>query len=120
MKTLLIDPTEKSTISVTNPHKICRDKVKRKLYNREEEKNNKWCTQKDDKTITIQNPMDIEKKDNNKPLRSKWSVTDSIFVTIKYIFVIVESFSVIVNSFFVIVKVIRLQRSGIDTIKYHT
>ena len=39
VKTLLIDPSEKSTITVTNPHKICRDKGKRKLYNREEEKN---------------------------------------------------------------------------------
>ena len=39
VKTLLIDPFEKSTITVTNPHKICRDKGKRKLYNREEEKN---------------------------------------------------------------------------------
>ena len=39
VKTLLIDPSEKSTITVTNPHKICCDKGKRKLYNREEEKN---------------------------------------------------------------------------------
>ena len=39
VKNLLIDPSEKSTITVTNPHKICRDKGKRKLYNREEEKN---------------------------------------------------------------------------------
>ena len=39
VKTLVIDPTELSTITVTNPQKICRDKRKRKLYNREEEKN---------------------------------------------------------------------------------
>ena len=39
VKTLLIDPSEKSTITVTNPHKICRDKGKRKMYNREDEKN---------------------------------------------------------------------------------
>ena len=39
VKTLLIDPSEKSTITVTNLHKICGDKGKRKLYNREEEKN---------------------------------------------------------------------------------
>ena len=32
VKTLLIDPSKKLTITVTNPHKICRDKGKRKLY----------------------------------------------------------------------------------------
>ena len=33
------DPSEISTITLTNPHKICHDKGKRKLYTREEEKN---------------------------------------------------------------------------------
>ena len=37
IKTLEIDPTELTTI--TNPQKICRDKRKRSLYNREEEIN---------------------------------------------------------------------------------
>ena len=39
VKTLVINPSETSTITVTNPQKICREKSKRKLYNREEEKN---------------------------------------------------------------------------------
>ena len=38
MKRMVLDPSE-TTITVTNPQKICRDKRKRKLYNREEEKN---------------------------------------------------------------------------------
>ena len=38
VKTLLLGPSQKLTITVTNPHKICRDKGK-KLYNREAEEN---------------------------------------------------------------------------------
>ena len=38
VKRMVLDPSEK-TITVTNPQKICRDKRKRKLYSREEEKN---------------------------------------------------------------------------------
>ena len=38
VKRLVLDHSE-TTITVTNPQKICRDKEKRKLYNREEEKN---------------------------------------------------------------------------------
>ena len=37
VKRMVLDPSE-TTITVTNPQKICRDKGKRKLYNREEEK----------------------------------------------------------------------------------
>ena len=71
VKTLLIDPSEKLTITVTNPHKICRDKEKENCIIEKKRKTIEWCTQKeDDWTITIRNPMDIEKKDNNKLLRS--------------------------------------------------
>ena len=38
VKRMVLDPSE-TTITVTTPQKICRDKRKRKLYNREEEKN---------------------------------------------------------------------------------
>ena len=38
VKRMVLDPSE-TTITVTNPQKICRDKGKRKLYNREEQKN---------------------------------------------------------------------------------
>ncbi|MCG8048774.1 MAG: DNA polymerase [Candidatus Thiodiazotropha taylori] len=38
VKSLVTQTTPVSTISVVNPNKICRDKRKRKLYNREEEK----------------------------------------------------------------------------------
>ena len=38
VKRMVLDPLE-TTITVTNPQKICRDKRKRKLYNREEQKN---------------------------------------------------------------------------------
>ena len=38
METLLTKKKSQSSITVTNPHKICRDKRKRKLYNREESK----------------------------------------------------------------------------------
>ena len=37
VKRMVLDPSE-TTITVTNPQKICRDKGKRKLYNREEQK----------------------------------------------------------------------------------
>ncbi|MET0103898.1 MAG: DNA polymerase, partial [Sedimenticola sp.] len=37
MDNLLTDP-QHTAIAITNPHKICRDKRKRKLYNREEQK----------------------------------------------------------------------------------
>ena len=37
VKRMVLDPS-KTTITVTNPQKICRDKGKRKLYNREEQK----------------------------------------------------------------------------------
>ena len=38
VKRMVLDPSE-TTITVTNPQEICRDKGKRKLYNREEQKN---------------------------------------------------------------------------------
>ena len=38
VKAMVLDPSEEN-ITVTNPQKRCRDKRKRKLYNREEEKN---------------------------------------------------------------------------------
>ena len=34
----IVTESEQKTITVTNPSKICRDKRKRKLYNREENK----------------------------------------------------------------------------------
>ena len=37
VKRMVLDPSE-TTITVTNPQKMCRDKRKRKLYNREEQK----------------------------------------------------------------------------------
>ena len=37
VKRMVLDPSE-TTITVTNPQKISRDKIKRKLYNREEQK----------------------------------------------------------------------------------
>lgn len=39
VKTLVTDPKSCANITVTNPNKICRDKRKRKLYNRKEMKN---------------------------------------------------------------------------------
>ncbi len=39
VKHLVTDPKSRQTITVTNSKKICRDKRKRKLYNREEDKN---------------------------------------------------------------------------------
>ena len=63
MKTLLIDPAEKSTITITNPHKICRDKGKENCIIEKKRKTTEWCTQKDDDlTILIRNAMDIEEK----------------------------------------------------------
>lgn len=38
VKAIVTDPNSTQTITVTNPSKICRDKRKRKLYNREEKK----------------------------------------------------------------------------------
>ena len=38
VKDIVTDPQSSSDIIVTNPSKICRDKRKRKLYNREEQK----------------------------------------------------------------------------------
>ena len=38
VKDIVTDPTSSSNIVITNPSKICRDKRKRKLYNREEKK----------------------------------------------------------------------------------
>ena len=60
VKTLVLDPSEK-TITVTNPHKICKDKRKRKLYDRGEEKTIRWCIPNvGDSTLTIQNPLGID------------------------------------------------------------
>ena len=38
VKHIVTDSKSKPTITVTNPSKICRDKRKRKLYNKEEQK----------------------------------------------------------------------------------
>jgi hypothetical protein len=38
VKALVTDATSPQTITVENPGKICRDKLKRKIYNREEQK----------------------------------------------------------------------------------
>ena len=38
VKAIVTEPSETTTITVTNPQKICMDKRKRKLYNREEQK----------------------------------------------------------------------------------
>ncbi len=38
VKSMVTDPESRRTITVTNPNKICRDKRKRKLYNRRESK----------------------------------------------------------------------------------
>ena len=62
VKRMVLDSSE-TTITVTNPQKICRDKGKRKLYNREEQKIIRWCTLNvDDSTITTQNPLGIDYK----------------------------------------------------------
>ena len=39
VKAIVTDPKVQSTITITNPNKICRDKRKIKLYSREENKN---------------------------------------------------------------------------------
>jgi hypothetical protein len=40
VKDIITEPQKNSNIVITNPSKICRDKRKRKLYNREEKKSN--------------------------------------------------------------------------------
>ena len=59
-KRMVLDSSE-TTITVTNPQKICRDKSKENCMIEKKRKTIKWCIPNvNDSTITIQNPLGID------------------------------------------------------------
>ena len=60
VKRMVLDPSE-TTITVTNPQKICRAKRKKNCIIEKKRKTIRWCTLNvDDSTITIQNLLGIK------------------------------------------------------------
>ena len=60
VKRMVLDPSE-TTITVTNPQKIFRDKAKENCIIEKKRNTIKWCIPNvDDSAITIQNPLGID------------------------------------------------------------